>query len=241
MNHVSIIITSYIADELRLKTFKTSLQSLLKTTKDLPVEIILVDNGYSEPEFDITNFLTYYLEQKLITCYIKNAENMHFGFARNQGIAMAKGDYICIADNDIYYEPGWLDSCLSILRAYPYKKIYATPIQYPTSKLAGKYSQGVLSLGDQEFRLNMRAGSNCFVIRHRDLQIIGGFQAHRIAGTKWTDRAVALGYLAAVTPVNMVKDLGLRLGYNLTQPVPIKRTLTNGKEIYFNQDEFKPV
>lgn len=236
---ISIIITSYIPNDLRLKMLAASLQSLFDTTKNLPVEIIFVDNGYSDPEFSAVDLLTHYLNMKFITCYIRNAENQHFGEARNQGIAMAKGDYIVIADNDIYYEAGWLESCVDILKAYPDKKIYATPIQYPTSKMVGRYDCGVLPLGEQEFRLNMRAGSNCFVIRKKDLDIIGNFLAHRIAGTKWTDKAVKLGYLAAVTPVNMVKDLGLRLGYNLSEAISIKRTLMNGEEVILNQDELR--
>lgn len=238
MKYTSIVITTFIPNQLRLKMFYSSMESLLETTKNLPVEIILVDNGGWN---DLSSELLSLVETGKIQCYVRNANNMHFGFSRNQGLAMAKGEYIVIADNDIFYEPGWLEACTKVLEAYPDNKIYATPVQYPTSTLVGKYDQGVLKVGGEEYRLNMRAGSNCFVIRKKDLEVIGGFLAHRIAGTKWTDRAVKLGYLAAVTPQNMVKDLGLRQGYNLSEVIPIKRTLRNKEERVFNQDEYRSV
>jgi len=207
--------------------FERSIDSLLETVKDLPVEIIVIDNCASEYAADKVNV------------YIKNSENIHFGMARNQGLSCAHGNYIVIADNDIEYQPGWLEACWEVLEAHPEKKLWATPIQYPTPVMVNRYDQGTLDVGDKKYRLNMRAGSNCFVVRRKDFEEIGTFEAHRIAGSKWNDVAVRKGYVAAVTPENMVKDLGLRLGYNLHVAIPIKRTLTNGEEIYFNQDEWR--
>ena len=236
MKYTSIVITTFISNQLRLKMFRTSMESLLETTKNLPVEIIVVDNGgYEELSLELLSLV----ESGEIQCYVKNATNLHFGMARNQGIAMATGDYIVIADNDIYYEKGWLEACLKPLGTYPDRKIYATPINYPTGFKEEQYNQGKLDIEGVVYNLNMRAGSNCFVIRKEDLKIIGSFMAHRIAGSKWTDKAVELGYLAAVTPINMVKDLGLRLGYNHSQVIPIKRVLRNGQEIIYNEDGFK--
>jgi glycosyltransferase involved in cell wall biosynthesis len=234
--YTSIIIASYSSDDLRIKTLKTSIDSLLNTTRNLPVEIIVVDNGGSE---ETSKWLFSLCADNKIVSYVRNAENMHFGFARNQGLAMAKGNYICIADNDLSYNEGWLEACWEILEAYPEKKIYATPIEYPTGFLKERYDKGKLKLGDQEYNLNMRAGSNCFVMRRKDFYEVGEFVYHRVAGTKWTDKAVHSGYLAAVTPKNMVIDLGFRLGYDLNKTIPIKRTLRNGEEVYFNQDGHK--
>ena len=236
-NHVSIIITNHYQDEVRSQSMRTSLESLYKSVENLPVEIIVVDNYDRKYDALAAKDSKWLFEQCWaghIHSYIMNSENLHFGLARNQGIYTASGKYICIADNDIYYEKGWLEACLKALDTYPHEKIYATPIDYPTGTLDKKYRVGTLG----EYKLSMRAGSNCFVIRSEDLLKIGVFKPHRIAGTKWTDRAVELGYLAAVTPQNMVKDLGLRRGYNLSQAIPIKRTLTNGSEIIFNEDEY---
>lgn len=234
--YTSIIIASYIPDDLRAKTFRTSLDSLFETTKNYPVEIIIIDNGGNE---SISKYLRELTEQGLIQTYIYNARNMHFGFARNQGLAMAHGNYMVIADNDILYKEGWLEACWKPLELYPNKKIYSTPVEYPTGFLKERYDRGKLDVFGVEYNLNMRAGSNCFMIRKKDFNKIGKFMIHRIAGSRWTDRAVKLGYLAAVAPNKLIIDLGFRMGYNLHEPIPVKRILRNGEEVIFNQDEYQ--
>lgn len=233
--YTSIIIASYIPDELRAKVFRTSLDSLFLTTKDFPVEIIVVDNGGDK---SISEYLRQLTEEGKIQTYVYNATNMHFGFARNQGLAMAHGNYIVIADNDILYSSGWLEACWKPLELYPDRKIYSTPVEYPTYKLKQKYDSGKLDVDGVEYNLNMRAGSNCFMVRKDDFKKIGQFKIHRIAGSRWTDKAVKLGYLAAVAPNKLITDLGFRMGYNLSIPLPVKRILRNREEVIFNEDEF---
>lgn len=208
---------------------KTSIDSLLKTTKNLAVEIIIIENKGVQ---DDSSFFIELLNKGDIQCYIKNAENLSFGFARNQGIAMAAGKFFVIADNDILYQEGWLEESIDFLNKYPDKKIYTSYIDYPTGILQEKYHQGKLG----ETQLSMRAGSNCFVIRREDFFKVGLFKYHRIAGTKWTDEAVKKGYLCAVLPGRKMKDLALRIGYSHNLKIPIKRTLRNGEEIIFNED-----
>ena len=87
----------------------------------------------------------------------------------------------------------------------------------------------------------MRAGSNCFVIRYGDLMKIGKFAIHRIAGTKWTDNAVGLGYLACVLPEGYVEDMGFRKGYELNDYKPVFIEFKNGDKIYFNKDEYRNI
>jgi len=218
--------------------FRTSIDSLLQTTQGLPVEIIVVDNG---GDFEITQWLDAIVHNGDIQCVIKNANNMHFGFGRNQGIAMAHGSYLCIADNDIFYKAGWLEACLDVLEEYPLRKFWATPLDYPTElngKRTVRYDAGEVTVGVEEYKLSQRAGSNCFVIRRDLFEEVGPFENHRIAGSVWNDHAVRKGFVGAVTPEQMVYDLGLRKGYNHKMPLPVKRTLRNGEQIYFNEDEY---
>lgn len=233
--YTSIIIASYIPDELRAKMFRTSLDTLLETTEGLPVEIIIVDNGGN---VSLSGYIDGLLLGGAVQTVIHNANNMHFGFARNQGLASANGNYIVIADNDILYRDGWLEACWKVLEAYPLRKFWATPIQYPMESMAKRYDQGVIDVDGEEYRLNMRAGSNCWVTRRKDFYEVGIFKNHRVAGSVWTDEAVHKGYCGAVTPENMVADLGFRAGYNHRQPLPVKRTLRNGEEVLLNEDEY---
>ena len=83
-------------DSLRSETMKLSIESLLQTTKQFPVEIIVVENKGRQ---DDSAFFIDLLNENKIHCYIKNSSNLSFGFGRNQGLASAKGNYIVIADN----------------------------------------------------------------------------------------------------------------------------------------------
>jgi glycosyltransferase involved in cell wall biosynthesis len=206
----------------------------LKESTKLPYELIVVDNGGSTED---SQYLLDLADKGEINTYIRNANNMHFGFARNQALRVCNGDYIAICDNDIIYNPGWLEACIAVLDQNPDKKIYATPI-YNVAHWRQKFWVGEVYADGNRYRLNMRAGSNCWVTRREDFEKIGDFWIHRVAGTKWTNTAVRMGYSAAVTPDIMVNDFGFRKGYNLNDAKPVKIDLHNGEEVYFNGDEY---
>lgn len=229
----SIIFVHYGKDEQRSELMKRSIDSLI-TSLDYPAEIIVVDNG---PDRRDTEFFIEKLMDGKINTYIRNAENMHFGYARNQGMRLAQGDFICITDNDVIFKPSWLSNCIKVLEAYPEEKIWATPI-YNVAHWLPKYWEGELEVDGQIYRLNRRAGSNCWVMRREDMEIIGEFYIHRVAGTKWTEKANRLGYHAAVTPELLIKDEGFRHGYDYKVPLLVKETLQDGTQINFNQDEY---
>ena len=234
MKFTSIIITHWAGSEERSGLLRRSLTSLFETVKDLPTERIVVDNGGN---IEDSKYLLDLVEEGKINTYIRNQNNMHFGFARNQALRICNGDYIAVCDNDIIYETDWLKYCLEVLEANPDRKIYATPV-YNVAHWRSKYWQGEVQANGHIYKLNMRAGSNCWVTRREDFEEIGGFIIHRIAGSKWTDTAVRKGYLAAVTPSIMVNDNGFRRGYDLNDAKPVKIDLHNGQEVYFNQDNF---
>lgn len=233
MKFVSIIMTHWSNDGNRSNFMHKSIESLKMYTK-LPYEFIVVDNG---EKMEDSQFLLDLAHKGEINTYIRNANNMHFGFARNQALKICNGDYIAIIDNDIIFNPDWLETCLAVLDQNPDKKIYATPV-YNVAHWRPKYWHGELYANERIYRLNMRAGSNCWVTRREDFETIGRFLIHRVAGTKWTNEAVRKGYLAAVTPDIMVNDFGFRKGYNLNEAKPVKINLHNGEEVFFNEDEF---
>jgi len=230
---VSIIISHWGMNGERSEMMKASLRSLFTSTS-YPFELTVIDNGGS---IEDSKYLLKLCEEGKINTYIRNANNMSFGYARNQGLALAQGDYICIADNDLLYKKDWLGESVRLLEAFLDEKVYTTPIHYPTNIMRERYNVGTLELDGKTYQKNMRAGSNCFVVRRKDFEEIGNFMIHRIAGSRWTDAAVRSGYNALVIPECLVEDLGLRKGYALGEWIPIGLKLSNGKEIFFNQDE----
>lgn len=236
MKFTTIIITYFAQNQERSDFLRKSLLSLIETTRDTPVELIVIDNGNNIKD---SFYLLDLAHEGVINTYVRNSTNMHFGYARMQGLNMANGDYICIADSDIDYKKGWLEACIAVLQTHENRKIYATPIYNVAHWLPKYWHKDRLLVDGEEYGLNSRAGSNCFVVRRQDFEEIGGFLAHRVAGTKWTERACKLGYLAAVTPRVMADDMGFRKGYNYKDAIPIREVLSNGKEVYFNEDEFR--
>lgn len=186
--------------------------SLIQTTKHLPVEIIVVDNGDTRTDSD---HLLQDVCQGNIACYIRNRKNMYFGYARNQALKLSSGEYIVISDNDILYKEGWLEECIAFLREHEGKYL-ATPLRPdPMNNRKARW------VGEVDgWKLNSRAGSNCWVMRRSDFEKIGYFDHHRIAGSKYVDRYVRMGYAMACMPEPKAEDLGFRKGYNFNLPPP---------------------
>lgn len=92
---ISIIIPYCNANEFT----EECLRSIKKHTKDY--EIILIDNGSKD--------LLELSENEMSICLIRNEENLGFPKAVNQGLARAKGDYLCVLNNDIIVVPGWAE------------------------------------------------------------------------------------------------------------------------------------
>lgn len=223
MKYTSIIFVTWSMNQERGELAKQSFLSLIESI-DSPAEIIVIDNGNDET---ISSFFLTECQNRKISHYIRNADNWSFGFARNQGLTLAAGDYIAIVDNDILYEKGWLEKCVDFLENSDGKYL-ATPISYP---LTERYNVGYIEYKGERWKKDMRAGSNCWVMKRKDYETIGNFKLHRIAGSLWTDCAVGLGYVFVVTPQDMVRDVGLRRGYNLKEALKIEKTLLNGEKI----------
>ena len=75
------------------------LKAIQKHTKDY--EIILIDNGSKD--------LLKLPKDEMPICLIRNEENLGFPKAVNQGFVRAKGDYLCILNNDLICTHNWAD------------------------------------------------------------------------------------------------------------------------------------
>lgn len=91
MLDLSIVIISYNTCDLTVKC----IESIFKYTKGLQFEIIVVDNASSDK-----SVVTIARKFKSKVILIKNKENVGFGSANNQGMAIAQGRYICLLNSD---------------------------------------------------------------------------------------------------------------------------------------------
>lgn len=208
---VSVVMVHWAQNELRSAVMRESVRSLIETAPE--AEIVIVDNG---GDISDSIHLVSLTDEKKIACYIRNRHNLSFGVARNQAIAMTTGEYIVVADNDIKFEKGWLEECREFLRSHPEDKILVTPLQIDRVHRPKNYAAGEPLDG---WRMNTMAGSNCWMMRRRDWEIIGEFEQHHIAGTHWGRHYVKLGYRVACMPQPKAHDMCFKKGYNYRQEI----------------------
>ena len=86
---------------------RDSIESVYAQTEQ-DFELIIVDNGSTDES----------LEQARSYCtrdnftLIENGENTGFSHAVNQGIQLAKGEYVVLFNNDAFAEPDWLSELI---------------------------------------------------------------------------------------------------------------------------------
>ena len=236
MKYCSIIITHYsqpddfggkragtIADQ-RSAMMKQCIESL-KSNTDFPAEVIVIDNGGDKDDSD---WLLQKVREGVINTYVRNKNNMHFGWARNQGIRLATSDYICISDNDILFKKNWLSKTIEPLLKWPDKRFIASPFITP-DKTKFKNPRGNF----HEYRLNSMAGSNCMIMTKKIYWEVRPFTTHHITGSHWHRRMVKAGYLVIVPPEDYVEHLAFRHGYTLRAKIKVKEDLLTGGEADF--------
>ncbi|OGS22108.1 MAG: hypothetical protein A3J83_03820 [Elusimicrobia bacterium RIFOXYA2_FULL_40_6] len=103
----SIIMLTYN----QLKHTKACIESLKKYT-DRSYELIIVDNGST----DGTPKYLKSIKGKSIKLILNNS-NLAFAKGCNQGIRIAKGDYILLLNNDILLTAGWLGKMIDCLES----------------------------------------------------------------------------------------------------------------------------
>lgn len=232
MPKVSIIWVTWAMSEERSDIAQQSLISLIETTKHLPVEIIVVDNGGS---LEDSQFFLDLVHQKKIQFYLRNSENLYFGYARNKGVDLSCGDYLVFSDNDIEYKPGWLDKCLKVLETTRDMKLAMTPLRTDRQHRNNHYWRGELEVDGEIFLLNLKAGSNSWVIRREDFEEIGRFRNHQVAGSIWADSFVNHGYvMATIETQPLAIDMGFRQGYNFKFKPELAKVFANGEKLIIN-------
>jgi len=97
---ISVIVVNWNRKDL-LRACLTSLEA----QAGVAFEVILVDNGSGDGSPEMA-------EREFAAKVIRNRENRGFCAANNQGIAMARGEFIALLNNDAEAEPGWLPALL---------------------------------------------------------------------------------------------------------------------------------
>lgn len=121
---VSIVIPVYNHIRFTLEC----LLSIQCYTKEIPYEIIVVDDGSTDLTQDIIS------NTKNIT-YLRNPENLGFVRSCNKGAEKARGKYILFLNNDVQVTEGWIEELVKTFEDFPDVGAVGPKIIYPNNRL----------------------------------------------------------------------------------------------------------
>jgi len=84
------------------------IKKLIERTNEDDYELIFIDNGST-----LAGTGTFFSQADII---VKNKHNLGFAPAINQGVYLARGEYIVAINNDVIVWPGWLDALINVFK-----------------------------------------------------------------------------------------------------------------------------
>ena len=98
-----------------------TIQSVLTQTYT-DYELIIMDDGSQDDSFDVA--------LKVIVghrhCHLYRQRNKGVSMARNNAVALSRGDYLCFLDADDWWEPTFLEEMSKLVEEFPDAGIYGT-------------------------------------------------------------------------------------------------------------------
>ena len=175
---------------------KVCLESVKQNTS-VPHEIIVVNNSTAKPIVSALN-------QFKIISVIQNKKNLGFAKAANQGVAKARGMYVCFLNSDTLVPPLWMERLLWALKqpgvgavvptANHYGYSHAWPPKYlPTSQATVDLTDKALQQWHPNTVENMlRIQGFCLVLSRQVMNKIGLFDEQFFFGLEDDDYSLRL-------------------------------------------------
>jgi GT2 family glycosyltransferase len=229
---VSIIILTFN----QLEYTRMCVDSVLRNTT-VPYELIFVDNASSDGTLD-------YLKTLPNVRVVANQENLGFAGGNNQGLALARGEYALLLNNDAIVTPGWLELMVAPMQRDPNVGIVGPrsnyvaghqlvkDIPYESMEDLDAYAaERARTYGDAGDYISCIVGF-CMLVRRTVVKRIGGldpvFGSGNFEDTDYCLRALLAGWVSWVAHGAFVHHYGHRtfIGAGIDWVASMKR---NGK------------
>lgn len=99
----------------RFDILKISIASLVNNTEG-EFDLLVFDNGSCG---QVIEYLRELQEKEIVNYLLLSKWNLGYNGALNFIFSSAPGDIIAYADDDVFYHPGWLKSCVAVLETFP--------------------------------------------------------------------------------------------------------------------------
>lgn len=86
-------------------------------------ELVIMDDGSKDDSYEIASKI---IEGHRFNCRLYRQENAGVSIARNNGVAVSKGEYLCFLDADDWWEPTFLEEMEKLIDEFPDAGIYGT-------------------------------------------------------------------------------------------------------------------
>jgi GT2 family glycosyltransferase len=132
MPKYSIIIPTLTKDEDHLHVLQECMESIKKNSKDY--ELILVDDGSTWQTWEDFDAWDNFVEFDIL---IQHTKNKGIASSWNDGIKIARGEYIAIVNDDITVQEGWLDKLRMALEEDDDNMVSAPGLLHPDANASG--------------------------------------------------------------------------------------------------------
>lgn len=191
------------------------IESLFKYTHSA-FELIVIDNGSTDGTLEYVRKLDRAHTACIRIETIANSNNLGFAKGCNQGLAVSRGDYLILLNNDVVLTSQWLQRLIRAVEndpqlglVGPMTNYVSGPQQitnptYDVNTLKGleKYIQIHAKTYDGQIESNGRIAGFCMLMRRAVIEKIGGLDERYAIGNFEDDdfcaRAYLAGYKAAV-------------------------------------------
>lgn len=158
---------------------KKAIESVLaQTWRDF--ELIVIDDGSSDGSFAVADGA---LKESAVPYQLVHQENAGVSTARNNGVSLSHGDYICFLDADDWWAPTFLEKMDGLIRDYPKAGIYGTNYYYVKNGVERVCIEGVETgyinycrVYSDRLKMPLWTGATC--LSRKMFDTVGGFRSH---------------------------------------------------------------